>query len=502
MKENTGAVHVQIPVAVATFLLNEKRADIQTIELRHKVNVLLIPNQHMETPVYQLSRLRHDQLNQEEIAIPSYRMVDAPAEPTYQPPSAQAVEDRPLRMEAAVRGITPAQPAPVVVARSEISPIAGTVPVSAQRPGIMEKIFGWFRGNRKPPPAANDAQIESAASAKPVRSQRGDIRNPRGGQRGERRDRSDRGESRAAAGSRNESAEVQRSDRPPRPPRTERSERGERQERGDNSRQQNRPPKEPREPREPRESRENREPREPKAPREAREQRTQSADAAANLLQGGNIGPDTAAPPQGTEASGESGQRSRRGRRGRRNGERGERPQADVNVVTTETDSASDKAVTAAARPATEHLTPSDETYAPVAVGAAVAVAIDTNTRAAVFDAPLPVAIPKVESAATAASTPAAATAKSESDDATSPPELAPSAQFASPNLAAISPAPVPPIDLDAVVEASGLVMVQTDPQRSGRSPLPESPQPVLGRRPRPPAVVADEPLQQVETQK
>ena len=50
MKENTGAVHVQVPVDVATFLLNEKRPDIQAIELRHKVTILLIPNVPLETP--------------------------------------------------------------------------------------------------------------------------------------------------------------------------------------------------------------------------------------------------------------------------------------------------------------------------------------------------------------------------------------------------------------------------------------------------------------------
>jgi ribonuclease E len=60
MKENTGAVHVQVPVDVATFLLNEKRPDIQAIELRHKVTILLIPNVHLETPAHTITRLRHD----------------------------------------------------------------------------------------------------------------------------------------------------------------------------------------------------------------------------------------------------------------------------------------------------------------------------------------------------------------------------------------------------------------------------------------------------------
>src|SRR5207244_9502493 len=50
MKENTGAVHVQVPVDVATFLLNEKRSEIQKLATRLKVNILLIPNIHIDAP--------------------------------------------------------------------------------------------------------------------------------------------------------------------------------------------------------------------------------------------------------------------------------------------------------------------------------------------------------------------------------------------------------------------------------------------------------------------
>ncbi|MEN9783962.1 MAG: hypothetical protein RJA24_1305, partial [Pseudomonadota bacterium] len=58
MKDNTASVHAQVPVDVATFLLNEKRVDLQLLEARHRVNVLLIPNIHIETPNYTVTRLR------------------------------------------------------------------------------------------------------------------------------------------------------------------------------------------------------------------------------------------------------------------------------------------------------------------------------------------------------------------------------------------------------------------------------------------------------------
>lgn len=88
---------VQIPVDVATFLLNEKRDDIRTIELRHKVNIVLIPNIHLETPAHEIVRLRHDQLNLEDQVLPSYKMVEAPPTEAYQPPSAQTRTAQPSR---------------------------------------------------------------------------------------------------------------------------------------------------------------------------------------------------------------------------------------------------------------------------------------------------------------------------------------------------------------------------------------------------------------------
>jgi ribonuclease E len=60
MKDNTAAVHVQVPVEVTSFLLNEKRTEITKIELKQRVTVLLVPNKHIETPNYKLERLRHD----------------------------------------------------------------------------------------------------------------------------------------------------------------------------------------------------------------------------------------------------------------------------------------------------------------------------------------------------------------------------------------------------------------------------------------------------------
>ena len=113
MKDNTAQVVAQVPVDVATFLLNEKRTDVLTIETRFKVNVLLVPNRHLETPNYSIERLRHDDLNQAEPLPMSFDLVKQPEQ--IDPAQQMKEEAAAPRQEAMVKGITPAQPAPLPV---------------------------------------------------------------------------------------------------------------------------------------------------------------------------------------------------------------------------------------------------------------------------------------------------------------------------------------------------------------------------------------------------
>src|SRR5690348_16132451 len=112
MKENTAAIHAQVPVDVATYLLNEKRSEIQKLESRLKVNIVLIPNQHLDTPHYKVQRLRHDELNEMEHVPSSYEMVEQPEEPKV--PGAETAEAKLERQQPVVKTITPSQPAPIV----------------------------------------------------------------------------------------------------------------------------------------------------------------------------------------------------------------------------------------------------------------------------------------------------------------------------------------------------------------------------------------------------
>ena len=146
MKDNTAQVVAQVPVDVATFLLNEKRPDVQSIETRFKVNVVLVPNRHLETPNYSVERLRHDDLNQSEPLPVSFEMVQQPeAEPAN---GSKPEEIREPRQEAVVKGITPSQPAPMPTERTP----AG-VP-ERETSSWLSRVLAWFRAPSEEPVAA------------------------------------------------------------------------------------------------------------------------------------------------------------------------------------------------------------------------------------------------------------------------------------------------------------------------------------------------------------
>ncbi|MBT9539875.1 Rne/Rng family ribonuclease [Thiobacillus sp.] len=221
MKDSTGAIHVQLPVDVATFLLNEKRVDIYTIESRLKVNVVLIPNIHMETPHYTMTRLRHDELNQRDVAEPSYKMATLPeTESGYQAEQAPT----PVRQEAAVKSIAP--PQPVAAAR----PVVAAAPQA--QGGLLDRIVGWFKKRADEAPSSESAPVEAvAAITRSERSERPNERRERSSERkpGQRRGRGEsrnaearngetRGEARQNAPRQNE-ARPSDAEKPARPPR-------------------------------------------------------------------------------------------------------------------------------------------------------------------------------------------------------------------------------------------------------------------------------------------
>ena len=187
MKENTAAIHTQVPVEVAAFLLNEKRPEVIKIESRFKVNVLMIPNKHLETPHYKLERLRHDDPRLDDQKASYVMAEEAARELETDTTVSRKDADVKVRPEAAVKGITPNAPAPV----SQPRPARVEQAKAESKGGFFGFIKGLFTSStpeEKPEPVAPRGRNQG----------RNGDRNNRNGNRGRRGERNDRNGERPA----------------------------------------------------------------------------------------------------------------------------------------------------------------------------------------------------------------------------------------------------------------------------------------------------------------
>ena len=184
MKENTAAIHCQVPVEVVAFLLNEKRAEVIKIETRFKVHILMIPNKHLETPHYKLERLRHDDTRLDEQKL-SYVMVEeASRELETDAVIGRKNDEVRARPEAAVKGITPSQPAPAASPRPVRDPKpSSSNPESGGFLGFIKKLF-----SSSTPPAAPETKPNPRSEN---RGRNGDRNRNRGRNRNEKNQRTD-----------------------------------------------------------------------------------------------------------------------------------------------------------------------------------------------------------------------------------------------------------------------------------------------------------------------
>jgi len=189
MKDNTAAVHVQVPVEVTSFLLNEKRTEITKIELKQRVTVLLVPNKALETPNYRLERLRHDDPRLENLQA-SYTMIDEPEEEV----GITRREKGKAKQEPVIKGILPETPAPIAAPKPEPIVVPAPAPVAAAPAPAPAGggFFGWVKslfGGESAAPAAAAPVVAAPAVVAP---KSGEAREGRG-ERGERGGRGGRG---------------------------------------------------------------------------------------------------------------------------------------------------------------------------------------------------------------------------------------------------------------------------------------------------------------------
>ena len=231
-KERTGRVIAQVPVDVATYLINEKRDWLNQIESRDKVSLVIVPNPHMQTPAYTLRRIRDDEKELPENTTVSYQLAD---QPSVDDSNVGSRDKKPQGDVPLVPSILPATSAPIIP-----MPVPTPEPAAAAVPqrGALVRLWRWLFGSgvgaaakaapsaqtQRERPAPRDARHDryrSGASGgnrdRGDRDRNRDVR--RDGPREPRRDGRPRGDNRSdSAPRRPESAQAERSAGAPRPP--------------------------------------------------------------------------------------------------------------------------------------------------------------------------------------------------------------------------------------------------------------------------------------------
>jgi ribonuclease E len=120
MKKNTDKIIAHLPIDSATYLLNEKRSVIEQIEQRQKVSIIIIPSKQLETPAFEIQRIRASAAEEEQVKGASYQLIkpEAVTLPEF------AKEAPVLAEQPAVKEFLPPSPAPVAAAKPP-TPAAG-----------------------------------------------------------------------------------------------------------------------------------------------------------------------------------------------------------------------------------------------------------------------------------------------------------------------------------------------------------------------------------------
>lgn len=172
MKESTAEVQAVLPVEVATFLLNEKRRKIEQIEKRQKVRLVVVPNPHMETPHYEVLRVKAG----ETLEDSSYSLIGKPPETELVKSTTQPVA--PLD-EPALKGLKHSAPPPAPSPAKKKKPVKKKS--DKKKPGLFKRLWTALFGDDK------QKQQKGKGQKKHSKNYQGKGRNQRGGQNRDRR---------------------------------------------------------------------------------------------------------------------------------------------------------------------------------------------------------------------------------------------------------------------------------------------------------------------------
>lgn len=176
LKEQGCQIEVMLPIPVATFLLNEKRSNIQSIEDRCQTEVMIIPAAELETPHYQIKRIRKTELASGEIA-PSYNRSMPVAEETAHVVNVQAERQIPM-----VEAMLPDTPAPIRQNRPQSSAHS-----AEKKTGLVKRLFSSiFSGNEAEAETKTEAEATTEQQSDTNRRPHNNQRNRAGGDRDRR----------------------------------------------------------------------------------------------------------------------------------------------------------------------------------------------------------------------------------------------------------------------------------------------------------------------------
>ena len=164
MKDRTERVIATLPVDVATFLLNEKRERLQHLEHHYRVGIAVVPTVSLETPAYEVQRVRSDELKGE-VAEASYKLQPREAEvPEAYAAHAAAVVEQP-----AVKSVAPPPaPAPAPQPRPVVPAAVAAGAAGAGETGLIRRIWDNLFGRK--PEAEPEAEVQKAAEPRRSRS--------------------------------------------------------------------------------------------------------------------------------------------------------------------------------------------------------------------------------------------------------------------------------------------------------------------------------------------
>jgi len=239
-KDRTAKVIAQLPVDVATYLMNEKRDWLHSIEQRSEVDVILVPNRYLDTPAYEIRRVRDDEVGLPEYSVISHQMAVQPQIDL----EAIAAEEKapPPPPVPAVTTVVPSTPAPPPAPEPVAAPVAAVAPVVVPqygpRDGAFVRLWHWLFGDKRAPEPEAPAPVHAERDRGPSAARGRDRDRDRGRDRDRNRDQ--------RAGSRDEPRrEGRRDERGARDDRGGRDE-SRRSERRDEPRGERRPEQQPR----------------------------------------------------------------------------------------------------------------------------------------------------------------------------------------------------------------------------------------------------------------